>query len=294
MRIYGRYAIRCCLATIKIENPSVMKIRLIIFLCSYFIAQGAVAQSGNDNYVRDIINEKVRNPEYNDYMHQVYDIHKAIKSGTILETEGELRIAELYSNLRHDKKLSKRGVVAEGAEPCIAINPKNPDQLVLGFMQFLEYPLYYSHDGGMTWSKSNTSTNDLWREAVPSAGGASAGGGDPILVFDKNGVVHLTYILLDFGGEAYMLYARSDDGGITYKLSQNGSGYIAHGNFFSGSGDPLDREWLASDHSDGPYSGNTYFAGVYFGGTIGPSGILTYSVHPGLKRYVQSRIGDSG
>ena len=98
--------------------------------------------------------------------------------------------------------------------PASAINPQNTDQLALAFMgenDISYFPIYYSHDGGDTWTESNVTTKTLYTQAVPSSNGLAFGGGDPVLVFDKNGILHLTWILLDANFDGYMLYATSDD-----------------------------------------------------------------------------------
>jgi len=187
----------------EVIRMSRIPLRLIITLLFILNIPLVNAQVGSESHVRDIINEKVRIPEYNQFAHSSYDIHLEVKNGLISKQEGDARLAELKENLRRtgiDNQLREAIEIESGAEPCIAINPQNTDQLAVAFMQLDDFPIYYSRDGGSTWTQSRTTTTQLWREVNPSAGGRSLGGGDPILVYDNEGVLHLTYILLDFVG----------------------------------------------------------------------------------------------
>lgn len=106
-------------------------------------------------------------------------------------------------------------------EPHIAVNPNDPEHLVMGAIDYNLGPgiaLYTSFDGGETWDGPNRLR--YFRE--------DAGfGGDPVLAFDQNGSVYISAIsigfeefrlgsVLSFASTSSMLVARSDDGGLTW------------------------------------------------------------------------------
>jgi len=105
-------------------------------------------------------------------------------------------------------------------EPSIAVNPQDPDHLVLGTIDY-NFPsnsVYVSIDGGATWE--GPKQTKYLRDDLGS-------GGDPVLAFDKKGKVYITsisigtkdYSIGSAGGEAMissMAVASSDDGGYTW------------------------------------------------------------------------------
>ena len=167
-----------------------------------------------------------------------------------------------------------------GAEPFIAIDPNDPSHLAISFMEpDLDFPIYWSNDGGFTW---NLSSFDCLAAAQEITGGQILGGGDPVLEFDKDGRLHLTWIYLlgsfiDANFTVY--YAYSDDFGASFQ--QDEFSQVVHtGDLVSF--DLIDRQWMASDHTDGPYSGNVYMSGAYFGESITAAGEIVMTLTPVL------------
>ncbi|MBI4202492.1 MAG: exo-alpha-sialidase [Chloroflexi bacterium] len=105
-------------------------------------------------------------------------------------------------------------------EPSIAVNPKDPDHLVVGLIDY-NFPnmvAYTSIDGGVTWQGPNLI-------AYPRRDLASAG--DPIVAFDRQGNVYYAFISLDIeefsvgpiassAVVSSISVARSTDGGVTW------------------------------------------------------------------------------
>ncbi|MFK7934156.1 MAG: T9SS type A sorting domain-containing protein [Saprospiraceae bacterium] len=145
-----------------------------------------------------------------------------------------------------------------------ATNPVDTNNLIVAAMRSnpenffspLTFPIYYTKDFGASWQVSEfNGVNE---------GEFVAGGGDPIIVFDSQGVAYLCWLTLtaDFSlaGEIALRFARSEDGGATWtELEAVDSGEIT--NLLAGEADRfVDKEWLAVDDSDSPNRDNIYAA----------------------------------
>ncbi|MFA6232754.1 MAG: T9SS type A sorting domain-containing protein [Bacteroidota bacterium] len=124
-------------------------------------------------------------------------------------------------------------------EVSIAINPVNPDNIIAGAN--LRY-FFASFDGGKTWTQGEL-PNGTW--------------GDPAVLFDKTGRAYIANLV--YGWDA-IIVRRSDDGGLTWsdavKLFGPSSDSAVAGSLFRSS--LQDKEYLATDLTDGPHSGNIY------------------------------------
>lgn len=108
-------------------------------------------------------------------------------------------------------------------EPHLAVNPYDPDHLVVGMIDY-NFPTlasYVSLDGGSTWDGPFQ---------VPYHQEDMVGGGDPVLAFDRHESVYMTGISIgsqEFAlGPIYLTdrvssitVSRSDDGGYTWPLT---------------------------------------------------------------------------
>ena len=109
-------------------------------------------------------------------------------------------------------------------EPTLAVNPKDPDHLVAGLIDynFPNVTSYVSIDAGATWEGP-------FQAKFPQQDLGSAG--DPVLAFDREGVVYYAHISLT--SEEFRLgpivgsavisnisVAQSQDGGFTWPASQ--------------------------------------------------------------------------
>ena len=100
-------------------------------------------------------------------------------------------------------------------EPTIAVNPKNPSQVVAAF----QFPadVAYSQDSGRTFAPSSGTATPEWK----------GGTGDVVLTFDAHGVAYLCNIGFDSQGSEYywghgsgrsaVMVRRSLDGGKTWE-----------------------------------------------------------------------------
>ncbi len=131
------------------------------------------------------------------------------------------------------------GRIFEG-EPNLAVNPRNPEHLIVAWMGFdrigkLAIHTRISTDGGRTWKPSQML--DHQRSGFTSA--------DPTMVFDQTGKAYLAYI--DFNRN------RSAGGVYIRKSRKKGEGWspaqeVVNINADPGQ-EPIDRPWLAIDHS---------------------------------------------
>jgi hypothetical protein len=145
------------------------------------------------------------------------------------------------------------------AESWIAVNPKNPRNIVVSAVAKggQETQVYATMDGGRTWARGRF-----------AAGGENLEkGGDAVVYFDESGIAYVCTI----DGEGAVV-ARSTDGGRTWKagvrtLEMRG----------------LDRQYMAFDRT-GSFKGRGYLAGVYNTRTGSGSAIGTMGVAATMDR----------
>jgi hypothetical protein len=128
------------------------------------------------------------------------------------------------------------------AETFMAINPRNPNNLIAGSFVVekgdVYSVVYASMDGSKTWKRSRTTTSD----------NAIFKGGDPVVYFDASGTPFFGALQ---GTPVGYLLSRSNDGGLTWEPPVT----IPGGTY--------DREYAAFDNSGGRFNGR-----MYTGGTI--------------------------
>jgi hypothetical protein len=141
-------------------------------------------------------------------------------------------------------------------EPALAVNPKNPQQLVAAWQ--VNASAAYSTDGGQTWKVAEGTAPKNYRVS-----------GDVSLAYDAAGHAILCYIAFDkLGSTNYwaqgatrngIFIRRSLDGGQTWE--PDAITVIAHE---STPGIPFeDKPWIVADTS-GPHVGNLYIGWTQF------------------------------
>jgi hypothetical protein len=131
-------------------------------------------------------------------------------------------------------------IVGDAAnEPSIAVDPVNPDKMVIGWRQFddvnsnfRQAGYGYSSNGGLTWTFPGVITPLVFRS-------------DPVLDFDAEGQFFYNSLTSDAGIYTCRVF-KSTNGGATWDL-----GTEAHGG---------DKQWMTIDRTSGPGSGNIYSA----------------------------------
>lgn len=121
-------------------------------------------------------------------------------------------------------------------EPSYAINPLDPDVMVVGWRQFdtissdVRYAGYaYSWDGGKSWTNGGILD-------YPPGSGSYANQSDPVLAVDNNGAFFYNSLIFRSARDGQTVY-RSDDSGVNWGLPI----YIVDG--FS------DKNWYNIDRS---------------------------------------------
>ncbi len=112
------------------------------------------------------------------------------------------------------------GLVPISTEPHIAVDPTDPEHLVVGVIDYNTAGLatYTSFDGGETWNGPNQVR--YFREDFGAAG-------DPVVAFDRDGTVYLASIsvgfeefrignIVSFAQVSSMAVSKSYDGGLTW------------------------------------------------------------------------------
>jgi hypothetical protein len=129
-------------------------------------------------------------------------------------------------------------IVGDAAnEPSITVNPKNPQEIVIGWRQFgsvtsnfRQAGMGYSHDGGETWTNPGPLEPTIFRS-------------DPVLDSDSSGTVFYNSLTNNNGNYTCKVF-RSSDAGVTWD-----AGVEAFGG---------DKQWMYIDRSLSEGNGNIY------------------------------------
>ncbi len=239
---------------------SYLRINLVPGIAMLFISMAAMGQSINErkqDLIREMLKEKMH--------HAYYNTTNNPKS-KLTKTSG------------FDQRISTTSLGVMEGEVSLAVNPSDSNKLVLSYMEEssagLKFPVYYSSNGGQTWTKSTFST--LNQLGLDFPGQSLDGGGDPAFAWDKNGKVYFAWIYLTINASQDTLFftlnwASSTNNGVTWTVAAGANHFIGQGaidainsntlNYFDGI---TDREWLAVDNTNGPNQGNLYCSFVNF------------------------------
>ena len=121
-----------------------------------------------------------------------------------------------------------------GNETSIAVDPTNPNRMVIGWRQFdtvdsnfRQAGYGYSTDGGLTWT-------------FPGVLNPGVFGSDPVLDFDAEGNFYYNSLLTTLDCVVYII----DDGGVEWNPSVPANGG--------------DKQWMRIDRTNGFGAGNIY------------------------------------
>lgn len=189
-------------------------------------------------------------------------------------------------------------------EVSAAINPKDSNNIVVSAIHFafnpntdspLSIATYYTKDFGSTWQQSSF-------DGVIEPDNLILGGGDPVLVYDKEGNLHLTYILLElvsfitFDATASIYHAVSNDGGETWTTGQYFKSQEFNVFSFEGIDRFLDKQWMAADYSESAFKGNVYMSYVDFAVDNleeGKGNIKVGTYHPNDSTFIYNPVNIS-
>ncbi|MBN2893983.1 MAG: T9SS type A sorting domain-containing protein [Bacteroidales bacterium] len=202
-------------------------------------------------------------------------LSQLLEKKVILPTE-KIVEQELKSDI--EQQFTENG--REDLELFAAANPTDTNNIIVSWMSLdfsqtatnpLLFEMMYTKDGGNTW---NSSSSDFKPHNL-SQTRAVGGGGDPVIVFDKNGRAHFSWLYLVANvvslNEIYMdlvlYYAYSDDKGETWIRPDNDT--IAWGVFdyvlgegitAVDSGMPPDKQWMTIN----PQTDDIFFSSTEF------------------------------
>ena len=136
-------------------------------------------------------------------------------------------------------------------EPYLAVNPTNPQNIVVAWMGVTINPVRVSiktktsFDGGQTWGNYFVQPH-----FSPTWGSA-----DVSMAFQNNGTVYLSYIDFRHTPDSGGIYiTHSMDGGITWSAPTQ----VWNGNSEDAGKEPIDRPWLVVDNSATANAGTLY------------------------------------
>lgn len=119
-------------------------------------------------------------------------------------------------------------------EPSIAVDPTNPNRIVIGWRQFdtvtsnfRQAGFGYSNDGGLTWTFPGSLDPGVYHT-------------DPVLDFDVDGNFYYNSLLSPYACDVY----RITDGGVTWSGPVSARGG--------------DKQWMTTDRTSGIGAGNNY------------------------------------
>jgi hypothetical protein len=149
-------------------------------------------------------------------------------------------------------------------EPAIALNPANPQQLVVAWQ--VNASVAYSADGGQTWAKADNTAPKDYRIS-----------GDVSLAYDSAGHALLCYIAFDkLGTVNYWAQGATRNGIFVRRSLDSGKAWEAEAStVIAHNSDPSipfeDKPWIVADTA-GPHPGNLYVGWTQF--TLAASDLL--------------------
>lgn len=242
-------------------NHSFIKIAVLILIS---LSINAFAENKINDLER-IKKEKIR--------FEIHEIINAVQENRPISTSAII--------MKESKFLSEDGAVSKSTFPesevHAAINPIDSNNIIVSPIRqninnpsnAITCPIYYTNDQGNTWFESQFITSPHKDEIM------MAGGGDPVIAFDKNGRAYLSWIMLgiEMAGSQQIdsaftaiYWAYSDDGGATWTRSENDRIFYkaAKGTFYSyfnpviDLGSMADKQWMAVDLSNGEFNNSLY------------------------------------
>lgn len=154
----------------------------------------------------------------------------------------------------------------EDIELFAAINPTDTSNIIISWMSMdpantdmpLVFRLYYTNDFGESWQEGDI---DFIPTTITPPNEALSGGGDPMIVFDTNGVAYISWIYTvirvisaeEIYIDWYLTWAKSSDKGATWTRESGDDQYITSGvveyTLTDGFGDVVegslpDKQWM--------------------------------------------------
>ncbi|MGD0711123.1 MAG: sialidase family protein, partial [Bacteroidales bacterium] len=183
----------------------------------------------DDKYLPNAYNNKKTTPAYK----YVSPSYKFKKTPPVKSSGSSIYTVQVNVNS------GGQNIVGDAAnEPNIAIDPQNPNNIVIGWRQFdnvtsnfRQAGWSYTTDGGLTWNFPGEIEQGVFRS-------------DPVLDFDTTGNFYYNSLTLDSAGNYLCKVFKSTDGAASWNAGVNAGGG--------------DKQWMAIDRTEGVGSGNIY------------------------------------
>ena len=170
---------------------------------------------------------------------EISDQYSPVSIDTMQRSPGYRQDSTVYFTAQVNVDSDGNNIVGDAAnEPSIAVDPTNPNRLVIGWRQFdnvnnnfRQAGYGYSNDAGETWTFPGVINPGVFRS-------------DPVLDFDSSGNFYYNSLTVDNSDNMWCDVYRITDGGFEWD-----SGTYAQGG---------DKQWMRIDRTDGLGSGNIY------------------------------------
>ncbi len=255
------------------------KITLILIACISFSAFGQLPDK--QARVRDILEEKMRFPY--EKLVEMYDAQKLNSSNNGTTQNANTTTSQNKQSVTELRLSALSSTDIDEGEAFIAINPNDSNHVIVSYMELnqsgmgtaLKFPIYFSKDGGLSWTKSTFLTEDIFAADLPSE--IIGGGGDPVFAFDNNGKIYFSWLYLGIDvpndrASFIMNWAYSTDDGATFSVEPDSAHFIGSGELIdlntggvvSDKGDGIfDRQWMDVDRSGGVHDGRLYVSTLF-------------------------------
>ncbi len=167
------------------------------------------------------------------------DVHRPVVPAVIVARSGPV-VRDSFVSIQVNVDADGNNIPGDAAnEPSIAVDPKNPAKMAIGWRQFAttsnnfrQGGWAYSQDGGQTWT-------------FPGVINQTEFASDPVLDVDADGVFYYYSLQPNRGPGNWACYMyRSFDGGVTWPDEH-----------YAGGGD---KAWFVIDKTGGPGNGHIY------------------------------------
>jgi len=198
------------------------KLLVVPLLLFFFVTAKSQTQKQYFNIHKEVPGQPYKAPSPN------RETTPGYRSATNLYFTVQVNVDSDGNNIEHDA----------ANEPSIAINPNNPDIMVIGWRQFdnissdfRQAGYAYTTDGGHNWTFPRVIEPGVFRS-------------DPVLGFDENGKFYYNSLTADQYNNFLCKVFRSTNGGQTWDNGVNAKGG--------------DKQWMIIDGTGGMGNGNIY------------------------------------
>ncbi|MCC7244834.1 MAG: T9SS type A sorting domain-containing protein [Saprospiraceae bacterium] len=242
-------------------------IALFLLIASISVQAQKIEKSAVNRYLDRLMKEKTREFDFQaaaDWLQQHPGQPRSM-------TDMKARKQSIHAVSDRSGDIVVSGEVRLESEVHAAINPLDTANIITAsirqdpdnILDPLNIAIYYSKNFGQTWASSQITFN-------PDPTSFTAGGGDPVLAFDKSGKAWISWLALgfNFDGIKLTLYtASSSNKGQTWStpiIVDSGTADLDVISGGIGAGTFVDKQWMDCDQSAGTNEGALYISYTRF------------------------------